>query len=91
MYVVVITFTIFIFTDFIYPYGIDWESFIHISIQHWDNFYMWWIREGKNIFVIYPNSFFDGMAKDTLKKLAHYTNFEWNETRLNCILMDWES
>ena len=52
---------------------------------------MWWIREGKNIFLIYPNSFADGMAKDTLKKLARYTNYEWNETQLNCVLKEWES
>lgn len=80
----------FLFSDFIYPYSIEWDSFIHISIQHWEYFYIQWIRGGNNIFVIYPSSFENGSAKNTLKKLTHFADLEWNEAHLNYVLNGWE-
>ena len=72
------------FTGFIYPNGNDWDKFIYQTIQTWEDFYIEWIRDEKNIFVIYPDSFVHDLAKATLMDLAKFMGFEWNEKRLNC-------
>ena len=79
-------FMTYLLTDFIYPYGDDWDKFIHQSIQHWEDFYIQWIRNEKNIFVIYPDSLVDDLRNSTLKDLANFMGFKWNEPRLNCVL-----
>ena len=75
-----------LFIDFIYPYGIAWDSFIQFAIQRWEDFYIQWIRHGKSIFVIYPDNFINGEAIYTSKNLTNFMDFEWNESRLNCSL-----
>ena len=35
---------------------------------------------------MYPDSFTDSFAKDTLHNLTHFVNLEWSDRRLNCLL-----
>ena len=79
-------FMTYLLTDFIYPYGNDWDKFIHQSIQQWEDFYIQWILNEKNIFVIYPDSLVDDLRNTTLKNLANFMSFKLNELRLNCVL-----
>ena len=78
-----INFMTYLCTGFIYPYGNDWEKFILLSIQHWEAFYIQWIRKEKNIFIIYPDSLVEDLAKTTLKDLATFRSLKWIDPRLN--------
>ena len=72
--------------DFFYPFGWDWNNSVLTIIQYWEQFYIAWIRNGKSIFVTYPNNFVDSVIEDSLKKLTNFMDFEWNDRRFNCVL-----
>ena len=53
------------------------------SIQGWERFYIQWIRQRKNIFVLYFDSFAGSSIKSGLKELMRFLNIEWDEHRLS--------
>ena len=79
------------FTGVMYPYGNDWDKFIQQSVQHWEDFYIQWIRNEKDIFIIYPDNFVGNLAKATLKDLANFLTFKWKDSRMNCLLKQIEN
>ena len=75
------------FADFIYPHGWDWDnSFVSREIQYWEQFYLNWIRHGKGMLVLYPDNFASDLIRNTLKKIANFMSFEWNDRRVDCAL-----
>ena len=67
-------------------YLIGWDSFIHSSVQLWEDFYIQWIRHGKNILVIFYDSLASNSFENTLRTIAKFLNFRWSKHRLGCIL-----
>ena len=72
--------------DFFHPFGWDWNYNVLTIIQYWEQFYIDWIRNGKSVFVTYPDNFNDRFIEDALKNLTNFMNFEWNAQRFNCVL-----
>ena len=36
---------------------LDWENFVRISIQLWEQFYIEWLTNGQNILVVFYEAF----------------------------------
>ena len=67
------------------PVFIGWDSFIHSSIQLWEEFYIQWIVRGTNKLVVYYDSLVSDSLENTLKTIAKFLHFQWNEHRFGCI------
>ena len=69
-----------------YPRGRDWDNFVRSSIQHWEHFYIQWIRNRKDLLVIYFEELASRFTEITLKKITTFLNIQFNKDRLNCVL-----
>ena len=66
---------------------LDWDSFVHSAIQLWEDFYLTWIKMGKQLLVIYYEDLKNiRRLKHTLKDVCKFLDFEFNEDRFSCIL-----
>ena len=65
---------------------LDWDNFVNISIQLWEQFYLEWLTNGENIMIIYYE---DIIREDnlipTIKKVTEFMNFTVQKERLDCV------
>ena len=64
-----------------------WDSFVHTSSKAWNDFYIQWIKNGKDVFLIsYEELIDDSKLKDALKKIAKFLDFEVHPHRMACAI-----
>lgn len=63
---------------------LDWDSFVHSSVQLWEDFYIQWIRNGKDTLVIYYDSLSSDLLENTLKNITRFLHLQWNDHRVRC-------
>ena len=63
---------------------LDWDSFVHSSVQSWEDFYIQWIKNGKDTLVIYYDSLSIDLLENTLKNITQFLHLQWNDDRVRC-------
>lgn len=64
---------------------LDWDSFVHSSVQLWEDFYIQWIKNGKDTLLIYYDELLSSdLLENTLKNITHFLHMQWNDHRVWC-------
>ena len=63
---------------------LDWDSFVHSSVQSWEDFYIQWIKNGKDTLLIYYDSLSSDLLENTLKNITRFLHLQWNDHRVRC-------
>ena len=65
---------------------LDWENFVRISIQLWEQFYVEWLTNGQNILVVFYEDFTkENNLIPTIERMMKFMNFTIDTDRLNCV------
>ena len=64
---------------------IEWDSAVHNAIQIWEDFYLRWLRAGKNILLVYYESLTEGFIEMSLRSVTSFLDVEWDDLRMKCI------
>ena len=51
----------------------------------WEDFYLRWLRAGRNILLVYYESLTADFVEQNLKEINTFLDFEWNEQRMRCL------
>ena len=64
-----------------------WDSFVQTSSKAWNDFYIQWIQNAKDILLIsYEDLIDDCRLKNTLEKIAEFLDFEVHPHRIACTI-----
>ena len=65
---------------------LDWENFVRISIQLWEQFYIEWLTNGQNILVVFYEAFTkENNLIPTIERMMKFMNFTLDKDRLDCV------
>ena len=64
----------------------DWDKFVRITIQLWEQFYVQWLLEGKDVKMVYYEKLGTDQLESTLKKMASFMNHTIEKDRFKCFV-----
>ena len=65
---------------------LEWDNFVHILIQLWENLYLDWLTKGKNILVVFYEDFLEEETFiPTIERMVKFMNFTIDIGRLECV------
>ena len=65
---------------------LDWDNFVRITIQSWEEFYLDWLIEGKDIMMVYYEKLKIDQLDSTLMDIASFLNHTIENKRLDCFI-----
>ena len=67
-----------------------WDGFVSAKIQQWEQFYIKWIEEGKNVLVVVYEQLKTRLLRKSLGDISKFLNFTINGHRLQCTILQSE-
>ena len=67
-------------------YYLGWDSFVQTSIQAWNDFYVQWIRNAKNVLLISYEELRNDQLMNNLKRISKFLNFKVDQKRISCTI-----
>ena len=65
---------------------LEWDNFVRITINRWEQFYMHWLTKGNNIMMVYYEKLKTCQLESTLKDIALFMNHDIEPNRLKCVM-----
>ena len=67
-------------------FAIDWDNFVWIAIRSWEQFYLDWLTEGRELMLIYYEKLISDELKSTLVDTILSMNLTIDSERLECAI-----
>ena len=64
-----------------------WDGFVSAKIQQWEQFYIKWLEEGKNVLVIVYENLKTEKLRKSLKDISKFLNKKMDDHRLECTIL----